>query len=89
VSTLAAAALLGEVGRGAYDLEPFTRQDVAEAASVAGRYASLGIGLADASIVVLARRWSTSDILTLDERHFRALTGPGGAPFRLLPVDHG
>jgi hypothetical protein len=27
------------------------------------------------------------DLLTLDERHFRALRGPGGRPFRLLPAD--
>jgi predicted nucleic acid-binding protein len=45
------------------------------------------LGLADASIIVLARRYGCHDILTLDERHFRAITGPGGRPFRILPRD--
>jgi predicted nucleic acid-binding protein len=38
-------------------------------------------------LVVLAERHSTADILTLDQRHFRALIGPRGRPFRLLPAD--
>ena len=37
------------------------------------RYESLSIGLADASnVVVLANGHDTLDVLTLDERHFRA-----------------
>jgi predicted nucleic acid-binding protein len=47
----------------------------------------LGPGLADASIVVLADRYATLDLLTLDERHFRAVRGLGNRPFRLLPAD--
>ena len=45
------------------------------------------LGLAGASVVVLANRHGTLDALTLDERHFRALRWPGGRPFRLLPAD--
>jgi predicted nucleic acid-binding protein len=45
--------------------------------------------LADASNVVLANRHDTLDMLTLDERHFRILRGPGGRPFRVLPADAG
>jgi predicted nucleic acid-binding protein len=37
--------------------------------------------------VVLANRYGIRDVLTLDERHFRALRGPNGRPFRLLPAD--
>ncbi len=49
---------------------------------------SLGIGLADASVVVLAERYGTYDILTLDERHFRAMRPlTGRRSFRLLPAD--
>lgn len=89
VGAHAAAALLGEVGKGAYDLQPFSHQDVDAAAAVIARYADLGIGLADASLVIIARRWSATDILTLDERHFRALTGADDTAFRLLPMDVG
>ena len=80
-------ALLGEVGRGVYRLETFEAADIAFAERVIAKYASLAIGLADASIVVLAERYRERDVLTLDERHFRALRGPGGRPFRLLPAD--
>jgi predicted nucleic acid-binding protein len=47
----------------------------------------LHLGLADASIVVLALRYGCYDILTFDERHFRVILGPGGRPFRILPRD--
>jgi predicted nucleic acid-binding protein len=80
-------ALLDEVTRGAYSLEPFSELDVASAREVVGRYRDLGIGLADASIVVLAARHETDRVLTLDERHFRALTPAAGESFRLLPAD--
>ena len=80
-------ALLDEIVRGAYQLEPFSAEDVAHARRVVERYADLAIGLADASVVVLATRHRTLDLLCTDERHFRALRGPGGRPFRLLPFD--
>ena len=79
--------LLQEVASGAYALAPFLAGDVQEATSVIEQYSDLGIGLADASIVVIARRHRTRDVLTLDERHFRALSGPCDRPFRILPTD--
>lgn len=82
----ARAKLLEEVRRGAYVLEPMAAGDVASAHAVIERYADLGISLADASIVVLARRHRAQDVLTLDERHFRVLNA-NGKPFRLLPTD--
>ncbi len=80
-------ALLAEVGRGVYRLESFEADDISSAERVIGRYAELAVGLADASLVVLANRYGVRDLLTLDERHFRTLRGPGGRPFRLLPAD--
>ena len=87
VGEAAERAVLGEVGRGVYRLENFDADDIAAAERLIGRHAGLGLGLADASIVVLANRHGVRDLLTLDERHFRALRGPGGRPFRLLPAD--
>ncbi len=87
VSSGAATALLDQVANGAYRLEPMGPADIARASRIIGGYRDLQLGLADASIVVLAERHRTLDILTLDERHFRAVTGPGGQPFRLLPAD--
>ncbi len=86
VSADAQHALLEEVARGAYRLQPFTAEDVASAAVILGRYRDLGIGLADASIVVLAERYGALEVLTLNHRHFQALRGPGGRRFRLRPV---
>jgi predicted nucleic acid-binding protein len=81
-------ALLSEVERGAYRLESFSATDVAAARRIVELTTGFGrLGLADASNVVLAERYGTLDILTLDERHFRMLRGPGGRPFRLLPAD--
>jgi len=85
--TDAALALLDEVSRGAYRLAPFDAGNVAQARTIMGQYADLGVGLADASIVVLAQVLGTRDVLTLDERHFRTLRGPEDQPFRLLPQD--
>lgn len=80
-------ALLDEVATGAYRLAEFSAGDVALARKVIGEYAELGIGLADASLIVLSESLGVRDLLTLDERHFRAIRGPGGKPFRILPAD--
>jgi len=87
VGEQAQLALLDEVARGVYRLEPFGADDIAAARTIMLRYADLAFGLADASIVVLAERYGTRDVLTLDERHFRALRVSGGKRFRVLPAD--
>ncbi|MGH7438689.1 MAG: PIN domain-containing protein [Polyangiaceae bacterium] len=78
-------ALLDDVARGAYQLEPFGASDIALAGRVIERYASLRIGVADASLVVLADRHRARDLLTLDRRHFRVVRRLNGKAFRLLP----
>ena len=79
---------LNDVARGGYELAPFGGEDLAAAIAIVEQYRSLRIGLADASIVVLAERYGTRDILTLNERHFRALRPlTGRKSFRLLPAD--
>jgi len=85
VSARAQRALLDEVGRGAYQLEPFSSNDVTSATIVIRRYPNLAIGLADASIVILAERHAVLDVLTLDRRHFNSMRGPEGQRFRLRP----
>ena len=73
-------AVLEDVANGAYELAPFAEADVQASSDVIRRYSDLGLGLADASIVVLAERFGCHDVLTLDQRHFRAVAGPGGRP---------
>jgi uncharacterized protein len=79
--------LLREVAEGVYELAEFTRLEVAKAADVVEQYSGLGIGLADASIVVLAARYGTTRVLTLDERHFRVMRPLNGKAFTILPAD--
>ena len=86
VGRTARTSLLAEVERGALTLEPFSGVDLRAALAVIRRHADLEISLADASIVVLATRHKTQEVLTLDERHFRTLAA-NGKPFRLLPAD--
>ena len=87
VSRVAARRLLDEVAGGVYRLEDFGAADIAQAVDILDRYPDMGLGLADASILVLAKRYGTRDILTLDERHFRAVRDSRGRPFRVLPAD--
>jgi predicted nucleic acid-binding protein len=80
-------AVMREITGGAYEIARFDGTDAEEAVPVAERYADLRIGLTDASIAVIAARHKTMDILTLDERHFRAVRPLWGKSFRLLPAD--
>lgn len=53
---------------------------------VIGKYSDQDIGLADASLVVLAHQYETHHILTLDHRHFGVVRALDGGPFHLLPT---
>jgi predicted nucleic acid-binding protein len=61
------------------------RDDVAAAAALVEQYADQAIGLADASLLVLAEHHGTQQVLTLDRRHFGVLQLPSGRPVRVLP----
>jgi predicted nucleic acid-binding protein len=65
--------VLSDVAAGIYSIAEFDRFDVAQAAAVIERYQQLRIGLADASLVVLAAKHGTTRLLTFDERHFRVI----------------
>ena len=85
----AARALRKDLDSGAYQVDWWPTA-IHEAIAVAKRHESMELGLADASLVVLAAHLQTIDIATLDERHFRALKPlSGGKAFRLLPADAG
>lgn len=79
--------LLREVAAGVYDLVAFTTDDLVEASNLIERYQDLRIGLADASVAVVAARMRTTRLLTLDQRHFRTIKPLWGEAFVLLPAD--
>ncbi len=78
-------AVLGELAGGAWELASCDATEILKARSVIERYSDLGVGLADASQVVLAARYRTNRMLTLDHRHFGVLRSDKGKPFTLLP----
>ena len=49
------------------------------------RYRDQQIGLADASLIVLAHRYRTRKLLTLDHRRLDVVRPIGGGTFKLLP----
>jgi hypothetical protein len=79
--------ILSDVAAGVYTLAEFGPADVAQAAELVERYQEMRIGLADASLVVLAAKYGTTRLLTLDERHFRAIRPLHADVFTLLPAD--
>lgn len=78
-------AVLDELGGGAYELASIGVDDLNNAVTVITKYRDQGIGVADASLVVLAARYRTRTIMTLDRRHFDVLRPLDGGRFRLLP----
>lgn len=78
-------AVLSELAGGAWDLPAIAAEDLSQACSVIERYADQQIGVADASNVVLAARYRTRTIVTLDRRHFDVVRPLTGGRFTVLP----
>ena len=78
---------IDEIARGAYEVESFTRSEYGDMMCMLEDYADLRIGIADASLIALAERHQTNDVLTLDVRHFRAMRPITMPNFRILPFD--
>jgi hypothetical protein len=78
-------AVLAELAGGAYELACLEAAELERASEVVARYRDQAIGIADASIVVLADRYRTRRILTLDHRHFDVLRPLSGGRFTLVP----
>lgn len=76
---------LQELAGGAWDLAVMDSVDLGRTVPILETYADLAIGVADASNVVLADRYRTSTIATLDRRHFSVLRPLSGGYFAILP----
>jgi len=63
----------------------FAPAQLRAAASLMKKYADLPMDFADATLVLLADDLGTGDILTLDERGFRAYRFRGSRRFNLMP----
>jgi predicted nucleic acid-binding protein len=80
-------AFLEDLAARRYESPGLEAGDYDAALEVDRRYGDLDVGLADLSVVVLARRLGTRRILTFDERHFRTVRPLQGGTFTLLPAD--
>lgn len=80
-------AFLSDLAAQRYDIACLEADDYRAVAEIEARYADLGLGLADCSVVVLAERYETKRLLTFDERHFRTVSPRQGGAFQLLPAD--
>jgi hypothetical protein len=85
LGTDAELTVLEELAGGAYELAQMDADDLGEAARVIRRYRDQDIGITDASLAVLARRYGTRSILTLDRRHFDVIRPLDGGRFKLIP----
>lgn len=85
VGVHAELAVLSELSSGAWELADFDASDVARSAGIMQKYRDLRIGLADASNVLLADRYRTRTIATLDRRHFEVIRPVGGGRFTIVP----
>lgn len=71
-----------------FEVASLSLADLATCLEIDQKYSDLKLGLVDASLILLAERYRTIDVVTLDERHFRAVRPRhGGRAFRILPVD--
>jgi predicted nucleic acid-binding protein len=77
--------ILRELGSGAYELPSLDADALNRCAEVIERYSDQTVGVTDASLVVLAHRYNTRTILTLDHRHFEVLRPLDGGRFKLVP----
>jgi hypothetical protein len=78
-------AALREMAGGAWELASIDSTDLIRTVPIIERYAEHAIGVADASNVVLADRYRTTTIATLDRRHFSVLRPLSGGYFAIVP----
>jgi len=78
-------AALRELAGGAWDLATIDSIDLARTVPIIERYADHAIGVFDASNVVLADRYRTTTVATLDRRHFSVLRPLSGGYFAIVP----
>lgn len=80
-------AFLRDLADGTFLVDCLTPAERATAVSLAERYQDLAPGLADLSLVLLARWRQTRRLVTFDQRAFRTVTPLQGGTFTILPAD--
>lgn len=76
-----------DILRGAFRVEGFSAEDLKRAVTLQKRHASLRLGLVDAIVMAVAVRQRATAIVTLDSRHFRAVSLNLRPAPKLVPLD--
>ena len=77
---------VGDVASGAYRLYHPDEDDLTRAAELEVQYASLDLGLVDASVIVACERLGETKVATLNRRHFSAVRPRHCEALTLLPA---
>ena len=80
----AMSAFMDDLATGAFTFAPPTLDSLQRAMVIDERFADLGLGLVDASIVALAEDLGVRRIATRDIRHFSAVRLRDGRPLELV-----
>ena len=80
-------SFLHDLAAGTFIADCLTQSELALARDIVVQYRDLALGVADASLVVLAERYNTRRLATFNERDFRAVMPLRGGAFSLLPAD--
>jgi predicted nucleic acid-binding protein len=84
LGTEAEVRFLADLAEGTLIAEPVAAGDWLRIAELVATYRDLPLGTVDASVVAAAERRGTTDVATLDRRHFTVVR-PAIGPFTLLP----
>jgi predicted nucleic acid-binding protein len=85
IGPAAEEAFVASVADGEFPVEPLEPDDVRRTAEVMRQYADLRVGFVDASIIAIAERLGTRDLLTTDRKHFGVVRPRHARAFTLLP----
>jgi predicted nucleic acid-binding protein len=81
----ATAAFVRSLADGSLVVPELVAEDFERSASLIETYASLNIGLVDASVIALAERLDIKTVMTVDRRHFTVVRPRHVAAFELVP----
>ena len=81
----AEARFLGDLGSGAFVLEPLHPADPLRMVKLVAQYHDLPLGTVDASVIAAAERLDITEIGTVDGRHFSVVRPSHVDAFRLQP----
>jgi len=85
LGTAASLDFVDSLVSGAFSLDHLTATDLGRCRELMARYDDLELGFVDASVIVVAERLKTCEILTIDHRDFRAVGGHRHGSFVLRP----